>query len=121
IVQPPCVLRIKMLKTLAGVARSRTEKLASRFKQQGHLRGKDVIVLDRVGLGREGRKPGAINPAVISQTLQTDQQGIAGECRDRGVRGIAIAQGAKRENLPKSLPRRGEGIDKLIRRWTKIT
>src|SRR5258706_13778695 len=58
---------------------------------------------------------------MASQTFQTNQQGISGKRRNGRVRRIAVAQRAERKNLPKSLPRRCERIDKLVRGRTKIT
>src|ERR1700722_6675660 len=96
-----------MLKALGPAARSQGDKLAACLKQKRHLYAKDLIVLNRDGLGCGGEvgrgKFGSINPSAINQTLQTDQKGIARESGDGGVRRITVAQRAEWKNLPNSL------------------
>ncbi len=47
LVQPPGILRAEPLKALSRAVGSRSNKIASRLKQQRHLFRKDMVVLNR--------------------------------------------------------------------------
>src|SRR5271166_469861 len=61
-----------------------------------------------------------IDPAMIGESFNADQQGIASECRGGGIRRVAIAQRTQRKNLPDTLAGRGQEIHEAVRGWTEV-
>src|ERR1700722_17937145 len=56
----------------------------------------------------------SVDPAMLCQPFQADQQGISGESRRRGVRGVTVAERSQRQNLPQTLAGGSEKIYELI-------
>ena len=67
------------------------------------------------------RKPRGIQQSMVGQAFQADHQHIAGESRGTGIRRIAVAYRAERQNLPQGLLGGRQPVDELIRRRAKIS
>src|SRR5208282_302587 len=63
---------------------------------------------------------GAVKPAAISQSLQTDQQRISGKGRSGRIGRGSITEWAERQHLPQTLARGGKKISEGIRRRPKV-
>jgi hypothetical protein len=92
----------------------------TRFKQQRHLLTENAIVMNRARRVGQSIDLFAINPSLVRQPFQTDQEGIPRESRSRRVGRISVTERTKRQNLPYALAGRCQEIHEAIRSRTKI-
>ena len=59
-------------------------------------------------------------PAIAHEELKADEQRIACEGGERGVRRIAVASGIQRQDLPHALLASGEKVYKGVSRWSEV-
>jgi len=120
IFQPPFVRTTKTLKASASVASGLLKKIPRRCDDQGQLALKYFLVVDCSGPVRQTSQLRRFHPATLSQSLQADQQGIAGKCRSRRVRRIPSGRGPEGQHLPQALARRRQKIGELVGGRPKI-
>jgi len=58
---------------------------------------------------------------MLRETIETNQQGISGESGCRGIRRISIGWRIERQDLPESLARFGQEVEKFVDCWAKVT
>ena len=91
IFQPLRILLAETLEAGAGISLHGLGKVAGGLRQQWHFARKyGGVFYGPVGFGQL-RDQRAVDPAVLRQTLEADQERIAGECRRGGIRRIAVA------------------------------
>ncbi len=103
IVQPKGILFTKQLKTSPLLRVVAAEEITRGFFQERLLRALDFIKTDLPLPAGQPCKAFPWNPICSYQLFQTDQQGVTGKGRERGIGGIAEARGTQRQHLPKTL------------------
>jgi hypothetical protein len=88
--------------------------------QQRKLALFDLVEIDVAAAARKAGDAAAVDPSPIGEKFEADQVRIAGECRRPCVRGIAVARGAKGQNLPDMLSRFGEEGNEFVSGGAKI-
>ena len=126
IIEPPGIFRAESFEP-AQVPRLDPDfkKGSGRFKQERNFLREDAFVFDRpeavgdaVDLCRVDL--GAVDPAVIGQALEADQQRISGKSGSDGVGRIPVAERAQRQDLPNALPGRRKKIYEAVGGGTEI-
>src|SRR5271157_3849158 len=106
VVQPMSLLAAKLLVRGLQVCTPPGAKAGPGCFEQPMLERNDDLIVN--GSGREGL-PHTIFPAqesILDEEVRTDQEGVAGEGRERLIRRVAVPPGAQRERLPPRLSRR---------------
>src|SRR5690348_3806066 len=80
-----------------------------------------AIVINGTGGSIQTRNLRAIDPALIREAFQTDQDGVSSKRRSGRVGGVPVAQRAKWQHLPDTLPRRRKEVDERIGRRAEIS
>ncbi len=72
----------------------------------------DALVIDAAWHeGWPAARLGSVQQSVLDEHVEADQKRVAGKCRKRLVRRIAIAGWAERQHLPEPLTGRCEQVD----------
>ena len=79
------------------------EEVAGCFFNERLLFCSDRFVVDVSGGAGQVFEAFVVEPAALGEKFKRNEQRIAGEGGERGVRGIAVAGGAKGKNLPEAL------------------
>jgi hypothetical protein len=111
----------EIIKFPAHSGRSRLQEISGCLREQRQLCRANRLVIDRTNFTRQSCQARALDPAALGQPLQADQQRIAGKCRGGGIRRVPIGRRAKRQNLPQSLPRFRQPVQKFVCARAKIT
>ncbi len=96
------------------------EEIARGFFEQRQLLRGDGFVVDRTRAAGQTGEAVVINPVAVGEEFKRNEQRIAGEGRERGVRRVAVAGGPKRENLPEALLGSGQEIGEGIRSGAEV-
>jgi len=113
IVQPGGVRRTEGQIAGARLEVARLQEARLRAPQHPVLVRDDGAIVHPVrGKGRPVGKILGGEQALGTQSVQTDEQRVAGERREGLVRGVAIAGGAERQHLPEALAGPGAKVDK---------
>src|SRR5436853_55997 len=81
VVEPPPRICTEALETGARCGSGRAQKFVSGFEKQRHFAGENALVVNWADSVTHAVKIGAIQPSVLNQALQADQQWISSEGR----------------------------------------
>ena len=125
VVKPPTIF---FSETLKPIARHRPEAVRRKFRPASNNSGIFWAKIRPYSTGTGSRRQseigvelGSINPAMLGEAIETDQEGISGKGGCGGVRRVPVAERPQGQNLPNSLAGGSEKIDKLVGGWAKIT
>ena len=112
--EPVAVFAAVLLEGVPLGGRVLREEAGGGLLQQRHLGGANVFEVDAGGIcagcGDVSVKLVGRKPAPFDENFERDEQRVAGEGGDGGVRRGAVADGIEREHLPESLFGGGEEI-----------
>src|SRR5262252_4696776 len=94
IIEPPGIDGTEAIKTVASKAGGRSDEVASGLEEKRQFVGEDVIVFNRAIVRSQQLELGAVDPAVVGQAFQADQQRVSGEGRSCRVGRVAVADGS---------------------------
>lgn len=121
VVQPGGLLLAKDRKILAIRRAGAGLKASRRPTQLVHAKGNHGLEVNRLILQPcVGWQPVVIQPALLLQVGQVNQQRVAGKGRTAHVGRIAQTDTTQRQHLPEALPAGHQPVDKMVGRWPKV-